>query len=111
MTDETRYERLGDRAARGEYELVEPLDYLLLGELPEAGTMLAGLYQIGSTVAELEKKFPLTSSQIHARIRSLHVQGLVVKVKTFGTGAGKWSWQRSEEGSALVDKWKETQSE
>lgn len=110
MAERTPYVRLGEKAARGEYELIEPLDYLLLSELPEIGTTLAGLYQIGSTVAELEKKFPLTSSQIHARIRSLHVQGLVTKVKQMGS-AGKWAWQRSEAGTAVVDKWKETQGE
>ena len=99
------------RAAAGEYSLIEPFDYLILGLLPDQGTLFAGLYPLGETALNLGKKMPKTpdkknipSSQIQARLRSLTLQGLVIKGATIGRG-GKAIWQRTPRGADIYKAW------
>lgn len=92
-----------ERANKGEYELVLPLDARLMEELPPEGTMFADLYLVGGTVNDLQKKFPqVPKNAISARIRSLHVQGMVTKIRTFGNASAGWAWQRTARGSKVV---------
>jgi hypothetical protein len=116
----SKIEKLSDRAKRGEYELVEPLDYRLLEKLPPEGTTAFNLYPIGTTVKELSKDFKqIPQTQISARIRSMHVQGLAKKVRMLGAELGEQrkgrasagsAWQLTESGAKLLANWKEKSS-
>lgn len=106
---------LPERAARGEYELVDPLDYLILDKLQPEGTLFAGLYPLGDTVKALGAKFDqvkggLTGSFIVARLRPLRLQGLVVPKNAGSSTRGKTVWQRTARGTEVLTKWKETNS-
>lgn len=95
------------RAQNGDFELIDPLDYMLLDKLEANGTMLGGLYPLGTTVTSLKGKFPmLDSNQISSRLRIMNAMGLLAKVQMVG-GAGRGAWQRSAIGDAELDKWKE----
>lgn len=114
LPERGRYHRVAEKAERGEYDLIEPLDYLLLSELEPEGTSLAGLYPIGTTIKSLAKKErfkEVPSTLIAARIRSMHVQQLVKKVKMAGAdkerkGATGSAWQVTESGQKLLQTWK-----
>ena len=112
MAKKSEYERMGDKAARGEYDLVLPLDYLLLEQLQPEGTMFAGLYQIGTTVeslAAMEQFKPLGRNIISGRMRVLHLQGLVVKVTRLGTSErikNGAAWQRTKKADELLAAWR-----
>lgn len=98
---------LSARAARGEFDLIVPLDYKILGELQDEGTMLAGLYEIGTTVKEVSKKYPqITRGTVSGRLRSMLMQGLTKKVKLVGTKSSGASWQRTELGKKMWEEWK-----
>lgn len=105
------YERLGDRAARGEYQLAVPMDYMLLSFLPVEGTLFAGLYPLGETVPNLMKKFTpeqqkvLTTKEVAARLRVLHIQKLCLPVYSGNAVRGKLVWQRTSKATELVDEW------
>lgn len=105
------YERRRELAAQGIYDLILPLDYKILEQLPEEGTMVADLYPLGETIQNLKKKFPeMPGDQVFsARIRSMEAQGLTLKVRAVGnSGAGSRNnaWQRTKTASALLAKWK-----
>jgi hypothetical protein len=105
-----QYEGLASKAARGEYELVEPLDYMILDLLQDEGSMFADLYPLGETVPALVKKLggKLTNSQLTSRVRILHIQGLIVQKKSLTNKSGSTTvWQRSKVGASLLNKWKE----
>jgi hypothetical protein len=107
------YERVAEKAARGEFTLVEPLDYLILEKLPEEGTLFAGLYPLGETVANISKNLPkvngktFPSTVVTNRIRSMQAQGLTTDTR--GATATR-IWQRSRHASQLFKTWKEKQS-
>lgn len=104
-----RYERIEDKAKRGEYTLVEPLDYVLLGELPDEGELVMGLYPLAKSVDQLRKeKFSMLSpGSMGGQLRSLMLQGLVVSVKT--RGPASHAYQRTEAGKKLHREWKAAQ--
>lgn len=94
------------------FTFVEPLDYLILDELPEEGEMVAGLYQLGTTVLSLRKKHPfeqLTGDQLSARVRVMAGAGYTRQVTMIGT-SGKGAWQRTKAGSKALSVWKEKQN-
>jgi hypothetical protein len=108
------YERIKDRAARGEYELVVPFDYMILEHLPEVGTLFAGMYPLGETVANIQKtlnKIAPKGQQIdvptvYGRVRSLEIQGLVSQTR----GArSKRVWQRTTRATKIYEDWKAQQ--
>lgn len=105
------YESIGEKAKRGEYTLVEPLDYMILGFLPDEGTLFAGLYPLGETVPALHKKFdkkvPVT--MLSSRMAVLNKQALVEKKASLGTGGGASVWQRTKLGAKLYKTWQESQ--
>lgn len=111
MSDNT----LEAKAARGEYQLIEPLDYKIMEALPEEGAMFAELYPLGETVANIAKKLPkaggkpLPSSLIQTRIRMMKVQGLVINTNSVGGSRGS-VWQRTKVGTEVFNRWKESKS-
>lgn len=109
--DKPGYERIADKAARGVYSLVEPLDYLILDKLVDEGTTMGGYYPLGTTVVNLVKQFEkqVPSSVISGQLRSMYIQGLVVKIKIAGATAGH-AWQRTERGVKALNEWKERNS-
>lgn len=110
----TKGNNLKDKAARGEYSLMEPFDYMVLEKLPEVGTLFAGLYPLGETAKSLISKFPkiegkpIPSTTMSSRLLVLHKQGLVSKIDTTVPGTGtRGSWQRTRAGTKLYKEWKE----
>lgn len=104
-------ETLAAKVARGEYDLIDPLDYVIIDKIPDAGTTMGGLYPLGSTIKSLLPHFQgMDTNNLSARFRSLSVQGLVVKVKLAGTmdTRGAYAWQRTPKAVELLNKWKES---
>lgn len=101
-------ERTREAAARGEYDLVEPLDYLILELMEPEGSMVSGLYPLGTTVISMNKKLKLSSPVISSRVRILHLMGLTKKVHSLGSGTGKKAWQRTPEADRLLKEWRES---
>lgn len=109
--DAPTYVGLKERAAKGEFTLVEPLDYLLLEMLPEEGELVMGLYPLAKTVDQLrkEKLSPLTPGQVSGQIRSLSAQGLVIMVRTRSHTTSR-AYQRTELGKKVYEEWKANQT-
>lgn len=106
------YENLKTKAARGEYTLVAPLDYLIMDVLPTEGTLFAGMYPLGETAANIAKKLkvgkgsmPLTSNIVTNRLRLMHEQGLVMKHNRV-PGASSAVWQKTKTGNTIAKGWK-----
>lgn len=112
MTEAKGENSLVEMAKRGEYTLVDPLDYVLLGFLPEEGQLALGLYPLGETVLGVKKKLTLeqqkglSSSTIGSRLRVLRDQGLTVDVHAGIRAGGKRVWQRSKTGTQVLNRWK-----
>ena len=105
-------ENLKELAARGEYQLAAPVDYMILQWLPDEGTLFAGLFPLGETVVNLVEKFTpeqrsagINSSFVSTRIRIMHIQSLVVSSRSAKGGSGKRIWQRTKAGARLVKEW------
>lgn len=92
----------------GNYYEPMPLDYELLRRMPDEGSML-GYHTIALTVGHvkdtLNKDAPegarLTTGHIAARIRSMHVAGLCVKVRVMGASSAH-GWQRTPKGAKFL---------
>jgi len=96
--------------ARGEEVLIDPMDYILLDNLPPEGTMFAGAYPDGPTSIELAHNLfegKLKPSHLAARLRVLRLCGLAVTVNR--RGRSDKVWQINEAGDAYLAKWKERQ--
>lgn len=110
--EKSSYERIGDRANRGDYTVVYPIDPLILSFLPEQGELFAGLYPLGETVHGILAKFTpeqqkvLDTKMISARLRVMHKQHLCAPTSSGNTTRGKQVWQRTSSGKKLVNKWK-----
>ena len=110
---------LRELAARGEYQLLEPLDYMILQHLPDQGTLFAGLYPLGETTPNLVGKFTpeqrtlggVDSHFVSTRLRVLHIQGLVLNLRSAKNTGGKRIWQRTKEASRLVKEWEKNHHE
>jgi hypothetical protein len=101
------WKNLKQRNEEGDYDLIEPLDYLILAELPEKGTLMGGYYPLATSSKSLKKRFPeLTSSLISTRLRLLHMQELAVPINTANSKNG---WQRTKKGKELVEAWQQQQ--
>lgn len=100
------YVRVGDRTLEDRVEyLIDPLDFLVLAELPKEGELIGGYLPLVRTVAALRReKFRELSSEVLAqRLRSMHVLGFTHRVKSAG-GAG---WQITPEGHEVLVAWRE----
>lgn len=110
------YDRLSEKAKRGEYQLASPMDEMLLSFLPNQGELFAGLYPLGETVKAILKKFSpeqqklLDTKAISSRLRVLHQQDLAVPIYSGNTGGGKMVWQRTLAAEKIVIKWKAEQN-
>jgi len=106
------YKNLETKIREGLYELVDPLDYIFLGLLPDEGSMFAGLYPLGETVQNIRAKLTpeqqkaIKTASISNRMRIMHLMGLVAKKeKGFDTG-GNAVWQITPTGKEVLTKWK-----
>lgn len=109
---------LKEAAATEKYQLVAPIDYMILGFLPTEGTLVLGLYPLGETAHNIRLK--LTAEQqkvistvtIGARLRVMQEQGLVVSQhpgvgkRTTSGGNSRMVWQRTTSGTNALNKWK-----
>lgn len=100
--------KIRERAEKGDFTLVEPLDFKLLEILPEVGTLFAGMYPLGETVKNIAKKMPTHEGQdfptkiVFGRIRSMELQGLVAQTRG---GNSQRVWQRTQRGSKVFKEW------
>lgn len=97
-----------DQNAKGEYRLVEPLDYLILEQLQDEGELFAGYYPLATVAATMRKEhFPeLPMNIIATRLRMLNMQELAVPIQTVGS---KYGWQRTKKGKELMEAWRQQQ--
>lgn len=115
--EKEKYVRIGDRADKGDYQLVDPFHYLILAILPDEGTLMGGFYPIGETMTSMRRRFPgLSSGVISANLSVLRKQGLAVMAG--GDNSSKKSmqalgWQRTARGKQVFEDWtgKEKHSE
>lgn len=110
-TAKRRYVRAADR----ELDLVDPLDYLILAQLPNQGELMGGYYPVVTTVRDLKKRhFPqLGPSAISGRLRSMELVGLTMPVKVGGGGGGssQRGWQITKKGKAVLAEWQQRQKQ
>lgn len=107
------YENLKMKAAKGEYTLVDPLDYIILGFVEhEVGAMSMGLFPLGISAKGISRKFTpeqqkvMTSSAVSTRLRLLGQQDLVEKINsTIGRESASYVWQRTKSGTRLYKEW------
>lgn len=108
--DKPGYQTVGQKAESGEYDLIYPLDMLILDLLPNEGTTMGGYYDLGTSVqaiGEALKGAKLGPDYLSGRLRSMMYQGLVLRIKAVGSSTSKWQWQRTPTGKKLLDEWKE----
>lgn len=102
--------RVKERWDRGDRSLLlDPLDYILLGELPIEGTLRLGLYPQGKLAGDLargELKGALSGMAVSMRLRTMAICGLCVT--QIGVGVkGQNIWQRTALGDRIYKEWKE----
>jgi DNA-binding PadR family transcriptional regulator len=107
----TGYRVLKENAARGIYDLVAPMDYMILGFLKDEGTTVLGLYPEGHTAGQIirdvfERK--IGANILAPRLGSLRAQGLIVALTGPGTG-GHNAYQVTPTGKRLYQEWKAAQ--
>lgn len=93
-----------------EKDLIAPLDYLILGDLPLEGTLVFDLYPDGHTskhLAEVVLKGQLNAAQVGRRLGSLCKFGLAVSVNAPGHHAGKL-FQATPAGKKIAREWKDS---
>jgi hypothetical protein len=103
--------KIREKAARGVFDLIEPLDYWIIAALPDEGEMVLGAYPAGKSVVQLNKEIAegrIGTSILTPRVKQLNFQGLVVGAKGIGTGGAK-IWQATPKGRELYATWKEKQ--
>lgn len=92
-----------------EVELIDPLDYLILAELPIEGTMAFGVYPEGKVAQQVRAVIAegqLSIEAISQRLRYMHrTCGYVKASKGLGT-SGKNVWQRTKQGEVVLNKWR-----
>jgi len=96
--------------ASGEYRLIDPLDYIILGYLNPIGEMFAGLYPLAHTALQIQREAlqdHITMQVLASRLSTLHKMELIEGLVTPGSG-GKNSYQRTPEGSKVLEKWRAT---
>lgn len=107
----TGWKNLEEKAAAGEYDLIVPLDYLILELLPEEGDLVMGYYPFTKTSAQLVKERfkEIRPGQLATTLSRLKKQGLVVRVRT--RGAHDFGYQRTPAGKKLYESWKQQQGD
>lgn len=108
----TPYKRVADRAAEGNIDLVDPLDYLILDSLPPEGTTMGGVIPLGETVRNLANttfKGIVTNTALGGRMTSLQAYGLVKGV-VLPSRDGR-GWQITPAGDKALREWQSTRKE
>ena len=102
---------LAEKASQGIYDLVEPLDYLILELLPEEGELVMGYYPLTKTTRQLQKeKFAdFSPGEMAGCMKRLSLQSLVVRVRTRGRKQSSYGYQRTAKGKELYEEWKKKQ--
>lgn len=104
--------KIKEQIEQGNYSLVDPLDFIIIGFLPDEGSLFMGLYPNGELVPNLLKKFTseqrkaINSTMLSARLRVLHLMGLVVPKERGVSAGGKFVWQRTAKGAEQLQEWK-----
>jgi len=89
-------------------DMVDPLDYLILGVLPEEGSLVLGAYPDGKesfTIGKEALNDAVSPNIIGRRLGVMHAEALVVKVRAPKTKTG-FTWQRTAAGKAVFQDWK-----
>jgi hypothetical protein len=102
------------RVQAGDFsDLIDPLDYMILAELPDFDTNMGGLYQIGTTVKKVMEKLneraggeALTSGSCSARLKLLTMGGLVRQVRMVGRRSDL-AYQKTTRGEEVLKAWLE----
>lgn len=92
-------------------ELVDPLDYRVLGFLKEQGTLFAGAYPDANTAKQIStEEFggQIPTTMLGPRLNALIHHKLVVGLKGIGT-AGSQMYQRTAEGKRVFEEWQAKQ--
>lgn len=108
MTDPVA-EKIKDKSDRGEYTLVAPVDYLILADLPDEGSLVLGVYPQGKTAIEVSRdvlRSALNPGQTSMRLRLMAIQSITTHQRGIGNGGAK-VWQRTPLGKQLYEEWKE----
>jgi hypothetical protein len=112
MPRSDEYTKVKEQVTEGIYEMVEPLDYLILDALPKQGMTLGGVTPLGETARNLQAtKFSvLEVSAIAGRLHALGAAGLAVPIK-MAAAKGSKGWQVTPQGRKYVEAWKATRKE
>lgn len=91
--------------AKGEYQLVEPLDYIILSHLPDEGELVMGYYPYAKSAKQLVRDdMPgLKGPMLIGPIRRLAIQGLIVRVVTRSVREN--AYQRTKLGKKMYEEW------
>jgi DNA-binding MarR family transcriptional regulator len=99
------------RQKKDEYRPIVPLDFLILAELPDEGSLFMGVYPEGKTAKDVTNvvgKGVLKISTVSTRLRMMRKEGLTER--THGLGFGTLIWQITPKGKALLRQWESTQT-
>lgn len=109
MSKSGEWKNLTQRAKEGNYDLVEPLDYMIIDLLPNDGELVMGYYPFAKTPRHLqEEKFKeLSVAEIAGCLKRLSLQDLVARVRT--RGAREYGYQRKPQAVKLLREWKANQ--
>jgi hypothetical protein len=103
-----QYKKIQERAAQGDYTLIDPLDYKIIEVLHDEGEMFAGAYPLASGVSQINREAfdgQLKNQMLGPRFNSLAMQGLIVQVLVPGN-MGKHAYQRTAEGKKVLNEWR-----
>lgn len=87
--------------------LIDPMDYKILGFLPEEGATFNDAYPIGGTSKQVENEVfggAIPATTIGPRMNVLRYHGLIIQFKGMGT-KGAHQYQRTAAGKELFEKW------
>lgn len=109
--DGTGWENLREKSARGEFELIDPMDYMILELLPDEGELVMGYYPFTKDADTLVKErfTDMRPGQLAGNMRRLIIQGLVIRVRTRAAKSRSHGYQRTAQGRKLFDEWKKNQ--
>lgn len=104
------YRNLEEKGKVGDYsDLIPPLDYLILENLPDEGTLFGGLYPLTETAINLAKtKFkPMPATDVANRLALLKKLGLALQQKPIR--GSRVAYQRTAKGKEVFQEWKQAQ--
>lgn len=109
-----RYKGVREQIKEGKNLLIDPLDYRILEQLPEVGTLMGGLVPIGETVRNIHKhafKGVVDHTVVGGRMNALRSYGFAVPVRIAAGNKQGRGWQITPEGKAALLEWQSRQKE